>query len=66
MSDETDPLKAETEAWFGDLRDRICAEFEALEDALAESERPAGRFERTPRVGVECRLVLGTGRDDHG
>ena len=47
MSDETDPLKAETEAWFGDLRDRICSEFEALEDALAASERPAGRFERS-------------------
>ncbi|MEE8532930.1 MAG: oxygen-dependent coproporphyrinogen oxidase [Alphaproteobacteria bacterium] len=47
MSDETDPLKAETEAWFDDLRDRICGEFEALEDALAASERPAGRFERS-------------------
>ena len=33
-------------AWFAALRDRICAAFEALEDALAESDLPAGRFER--------------------
>ncbi len=33
--------------WFRDLRNRICARFEALEDALV-SEKPAGRFTRTP------------------
>lgn len=34
--------------WFRSLRDQICAEFEKLEDELAESPLPAGRFERTP------------------
>ena len=46
-----DPLEARKEharAWFEDLRDRICAAFEALEDEApgALYRGPAGRFER--------------------
>lgn len=39
---------AEAMQWFTSLRDRICAAFENLEDALAgtHSDMPAGRFER--------------------
>ncbi len=43
--------KARARAWFEDLRDRICAAFEAIEDAYegpGAEEIPAGRFERTP------------------
>lgn len=47
MADE----KARAGAWFRDLRDQICAAFDALEDAQTSgpfADLPAGRFERTP------------------
>lgn len=44
--------KAAASAWFTDLRERICAEFERLEgelgDGMPHAELPQGRFERTP------------------
>ena len=45
------PLIVPAEAWFAELRERICASFEALEDALVGSQHadlPAGRFTFTP------------------
>jgi coproporphyrinogen III oxidase len=53
----TEPLAQRKDAarrWFEALRDRICAVFEELEDALdgdaatLVGDRPAGRFERRP------------------
>lgn len=48
---ETDDFNAGCAGWFRELRNRICARFEALEDALTEGphkDLPAGRFERSP------------------
>ena len=45
-----DERKARAAAWFEGLRDRICAAFEALEDAQGSgpfASLPAGRFART-------------------
>jgi coproporphyrinogen III oxidase len=45
------PLKSDARGWFESLRDRVCAAFEAIEDALPadapHGDLPAGRFERT-------------------
>ncbi len=65
MADPT-PLEEERRraaAWFRDLRDRICAAFEGLEDAQTSgpfADLPAGRFERT-----ETRRA-GEGEGDQG
>jgi coproporphyrinogen III oxidase len=49
---DLDDRKARARAWFESLRDDICAAFEDLENALpasaALSDKPAGRFVRTP------------------
>lgn len=39
--------KDKAQSWFKDLRDQICAEFEAIEDALDTSDAAPGRFERS-------------------
>lgn len=40
------PFDEKCARYYRDLRDRICARFEKLEDALSSSDLPAGRFER--------------------
>jgi coproporphyrinogen III oxidase len=42
-----DEQQQRAEAWFQALRDRICAEFERIEDELG-GDAPAGRFVKTP------------------
>ncbi len=44
-----DALKRRARTWFETLRDRLCAEFEAIEDVggALKDTRPAGRFART-------------------
>jgi coproporphyrinogen III oxidase len=44
----TEEQKAKASAWFRQLRDDICKRFEALEDELSGSSKPAGHFARTP------------------
>ena len=48
--DSVESRKARASAWFEQIRNEICAAFEALEDATEGplADRPAGRFERTP------------------
>ncbi|MCC7427591.1 MAG: oxygen-dependent coproporphyrinogen oxidase [Alphaproteobacteria bacterium] len=46
----TESQKSEAAAWFASLRDRLCADFEAIEDEQAAgplSDHPPGRFQRT-------------------
>ncbi|MCC5985267.1 MAG: oxygen-dependent coproporphyrinogen oxidase [Rhodobacteraceae bacterium] len=48
MTETFAPHKTRAAAWFRQLRDDICAAFEALEDSHTDgplSDRPAGRFE---------------------
>ena len=49
-TDRAESRKAEAAAWFGVLRDRICAELERIEDELIGpgAVAPAGRFVRKP------------------
>ncbi|HEX3675502.1 MAG TPA: oxygen-dependent coproporphyrinogen oxidase [Rhizomicrobium sp.] len=48
--DITDDRKAKARAWFEELRDRICAAFEKIEDDYTGqfADRAPGRFERKP------------------
>ena len=51
MSQDMNDEKAKAGAWFKDLRNQICAAFEAMEDDQTSgpfSDLPAGRFDRTP------------------
>lgn len=50
MSVDADELRGRAEAWFKDLRDRICAAFETHEDEFQGQDQGTlapGRFERT-------------------
>jgi coproporphyrinogen III oxidase len=52
MSSDIEQRKTRARAWFETLRDDICADLEAIEDALPKTaplaERAPGRFIRTP------------------
>ncbi len=63
------PMAEPARAWFESLRDRLCAAFEACEDALDQgpgADLPPGRFERTtwqrPEGGGGTMAVLRGGR----
>jgi coproporphyrinogen III oxidase len=50
LSESVELRQRRAQAWFEELRDRICAEFESIEREYSNrqlSERPAGKFERT-------------------
>ena len=62
---QTAGRKARAADWFASLRDRICAEFERIEDELTGpmSDRPAGRFEQSAwqRPEAESGITMGGG-----
>lgn len=47
-ADTLSSLQQQAAGWFRALRNRICASFEAIEDALEGADAPAGRFTITP------------------
>ena len=55
LSADLHAKKRRAAAWFTELRDKICAAFEGLEDELNGplSDHPAGRFEQTPWTRAE-------------
>ena len=73
MSPSNDQHKSSAAAWFEDLRDRICAAFEALEDDLSAEiaanlpiaatlrDVPPGRFQRKSWTRVEGDAAAGGG-----
>ena len=70
MAPPTEELKTRAADWFAELRDRICAAFEALEDELAGpnaerfAELPPGRFER--KAWTRAASGSGNGGTDGG
>jgi coproporphyrinogen III oxidase len=56
MTAEINDRKRRAATWFRQLRDEICADFEALEAEMtgALADRPPGRFEREPWTRTEA------------
>jgi coproporphyrinogen III oxidase len=60
----TDERKAKAQTWFRELRDRICAEFERIEDELDTGPHaglPPGRFDRKDWIRTERSFAQGGG-----
>jgi coproporphyrinogen III oxidase len=57
---DIDECKSTAAAWFRELRDRLCASFEALEDEVGGSA-PAGRFVREPWTRTDAAGAEGGG-----